>query len=215
MILLPIAALPFGGLPGAVLLGALSLPDHVTAPGARHVALSLGVENLHPSAELHLGLLDLLAVHLSGTWIPDAPLFGAEVRVAAGHSQRGLLHAHAFAEGHLRPVFDADVISGADVGAGVGIFITWGALVARLDGGASIGIEGPSAGVDDTFVDQRGGFFALQRALLGLDLFDRVEVALTSRLGIPVAPVRVESATDDRFADRWDVRWGARASVRF
>lgn len=202
-------------LPALALLGAVGLPDHVAGPGPLRLAVSGGVENLRPAATVHLGVFDWLALYVDGVWHDEAPLLGAELRLAAGRDQRGLWFAHAFFEGHLRPVFDADVISGADVGGGIGVVLRWHDVVARVDGGLTLGFEGPAAGIDERYVDQRGGLFGLQRALLGYDLFEHLELALTSRLGIPVTPVRVESPTDDEFADRWDVRWGARATVRF
>lgn len=201
-------------------LAGVALPAHVGGPGAGHVAIGAGVEDLDdPAVDLRLGLHRLVAVHLEGVWHPRAPLVGGAVRVAAG-SNRRVLFANAWVQGHLRPVITTDVresLAGSDVGAGLGVVALWGPLSVGVDGGIALGIpvvEVELADIDPHDIDQQGGLFGLQRITLALDLGDHVELATHGSFALPVDSVRFNRRNED-VVGAWDARLGGRVFVRF
>lgn len=194
------------------LLAALQLPDHVTSPGPARLALGLGVERGVPAAEIRLGLLPWVALEVEGLLWEEAPLFGAKLRIAAG-ARREALFAHGFFFGHLRPLFNFDVLSGGDAGGGLGVVSRLGAFTTQLDAGVLYGIKLQPVGVDSTAPDQRGGLWAQQRLSLSYDLCERC--AASTHLDVQIPFERSQLRFNAEEQGRWRLTLGARAFVRF
>lgn len=199
-------------------LGAVELPAYVGSPGLHRLAVGVGLDGTAPAADLRFGLLPFMSVTAEGVWHPTAPLVGGAIRLAAGRA-RQLLSAHAWLEGHVRPVISTDVtrpVAGGDVGLGVGVDITPSIFIVRLDGGMGLGIpvfDVVFDDLDEDAVDQQGGLFALQRVLVAADIGDHLELAAHGAVAIPVGSVRFDRG-EDELLGRWDVRIGGRIIVR-
>lgn len=191
----------------------LTLPRHAESPSPGHVTLSAGIQDLQPTVGVRIGLVDWWDLRVDGVWFEDAPLLGAQMRFAVGGRDDNLF-AHVWTEGHLRPLFAAEVISGFDLGGGIGLVGLWRGLSVRLDGGLAVGVALERAtAVDATAVDQQGGLFGLQRLRLGWDLLDWLAVAGSVAVAIPFG--ELDPADDGAEVVRaWDLVLGTWLAVR-
>lgn len=198
--------------------GGAKLPAHVGNPGGGRAALAMGIEGEAPAAAVRLGVSDEVSLSLTGVWHPDAPLVGATLTVAAGRS-KGQLFAHAWVQGQLRPVITTEVqetFSGADATVGLGAVWWPGPFVISLDGGVALGLpinpfEGEIVGGK---VDQRNGFFGLQRVAIALEIGDHVELSGRGTFTIPLAALELERP-EEELVESWDIRFGAYLSLRW
>lgn len=196
------------------------LPDHVGSPGPLRLTVGAGVEGSAPAADVRFGLNESFAIYLEGVWHVDAPLLGAGLRLAAGR-KGDTLYAYAWTEGHLRPALTTEVtqaLAGGDMALGLGVSWLKLPLVASLEGGLVLGIPVAEVELPDedlrSAVDQQGGLFGVQRARLGLQLGDHLQLAARASLGLPISALRLDRPEDDLISP-WDLRLGAQALARF
>ncbi|MCA9525472.1 MAG: hypothetical protein KC549_04135 [Myxococcales bacterium] len=197
-----------------VLLAALTLPDDVGAPPPGEVTIMAGFDR-RPFVEVRTGLLDWLGLRLEGE-VAEAPRVGGELRVAAGDG-RGGLAAHTWLRTHLRIGDDDDVISGADLAAGVGVVGHAGGAFLRFDGGLVYGIKIAPLHADElprAAVDQQGGLFFTQELTAGYDFGQRLRLDVFLEASVP-SNVLVSDPTDEDVVRETDARIGARVGVRF
>lgn len=192
------------------------LPHHVGSPLPGQVSVVLGFEDLVPVGELRLALADWVRLDVQAQFDTLAPLFGTEVRFAAG-GPRGGLWAHVFAGGGLRPVFDADVISGARLQGGLGLVFQSGPWVLGLGGGLVVGFSiNP---IDERerlsdLVDQTGGLFSLQRLEFAFDLLDFFQLGAVLTALLPLDTVNLDEGSNGVLPAA-ELRFGTRVAVRF
>ncbi len=199
----------------ALILAAINLPSHVGAPVPGQVTVAVGMERAQPTLALRLPTARWVRLDTQLEIHRSAPLIGSEVLMAAG-GRSGPLQAHAFAGVDLRPVFGQDVVSGLRFAGGLGVTGHFGRWSAIAEGGGALGLAfNPvdTDGVDPDAVDQQGGVFLLQRYQVGVDLFDRVQLAVTTAIALPVNEVPI--GQQDDAVPSAEVRLGARVAVRF
>ena len=198
-----------------LILAAINLPSHVGAPVPGEVTFALGVERTLPALDLRLPVARWARLDTKLEIHPQAPILGAEALLGAG-GRRGPLQAHAFAGADLRPVFGRAVFSGLRLNLGVGLTGRWGDFVAVAEGGGALGLAFNPVdddGIDPDAVDQQGGVFVLQRYQLGWDFFERVQLAGTVAIALPLNAVQIGQR--DEALPTAEVRLGARVALRF
>lgn len=199
---------------GAVLLGALALPNDVGAPPPGDLTVMLGVDH-RPYLEVRSGIVRWLGVRAYGELSPNAPRLGAGLRIAAADGRRQGLFAHTELSTNLRPRFDLSIISGFDIDMLVGLLGRWGPLFLRFDGGLAYGVAiSPLGGdVPDT-IDQQGGLFTTQRLTLGIDFGTTVRIDTYAHFAVPSTAFFAESPESEALRTT-DAVLGARLGVRF
>ena len=204
---------------------AVRLPDNVGSPGAGRIAVGVGAEGNALAADLRAGVLSLLSVKLEGVWHSSAPLVGGGVQIAAGRL-RGALSAHAWLEGHLRPVVSTDItrpLAGGDLAVGVGVTVGPNVevgpvdLIFTLEGGLGLGLPAFDVeleGLDPDAMDQQGGLFGVERIGVAADLGDRFELAVRATFTVPIGSLRFRR-TEEELLERWNLQLGGRILLRF
>lgn len=192
------------------------LPHHAGSPRPGEATLAVGVENLVVAGEVRLALADWVRLDVQAQFDTLAPLIGTEVRFAAGGPRAGLW-AHVFVGGALRPVFDANVMSGARAQTGLGLVYQDGPWVVGLGGGLLVGFSFNP--IDDRSrlsdqVDQTGGIYSLQRLEVAFDVIERLQLILLTTLALPLDTVNLDEGSTGVLPST-EFRLGGRVALRF
>jgi hypothetical protein len=192
------------------------LPQHVASPQPGQVSFGLGIEGTRPAGDFRLPLADWVRLDLQLELHPEAPLMAGEVIFAAG-APRGPLTAHVFLGAALRPMFSAQVISGAQFIGGFGLVGVWQQWMASAEGGGAIGLSYEpvqTESLDADTIDQQGGVFALQRLTFGYDFAQRIQIMGRLTFALPLDALTLGEERDTAFPES-EVRFGLRLFVRF
>lgn len=201
---------------GALLIGALALPDDVGAPPPGDFTVMLGIGHDRRShLEVRTGLLRWLGLRTFGELTAESPRFGGALRIAAADGRRQGLFAHTELGGSVRARFDRSVVSGFDLDMVVGLLGRWGPVFLRFDGGLAYGFAvEPIHGEVTDAIDQQGGLFTTQRLTLGIDFGTSFRIDTYAHFAVPSSAFFAASPESEALRTT-DALLGLRLGVRF